>query len=172
MQNTTTTVRKWSDLKGLAAVAIDSGKKEGTIDDFYFDPQTNRVQAFLIKTGLFSHHVLMSSTITAVGIDALTFADASLLIKAESNPELAALPFGSVLLSYRVLSEGGDLVGTIGNIYMNTTLPTQLSVSAFELAGGLREHISGQYPNFSSSHVLRYGQDVIVIPDDIARKLK
>lgn len=171
MQNTTAT-RRWSDLKGLAAVAIDTGMKMGSLEDFYFDPQQHSIYALQIKTSLFGHRALPASAINAIGADAITFTNENQLIKANSDDIIAKLPLGSTMLSYHVLSEGGTIIGTIGNIILDVTTPTLMKVVSFELAAGMRARISGHYPTFDALHVVRYGQDVIVIPDAIAVTLQ
>ncbi len=163
--------RKWLDLQGLAVVTIDVGKKVGTLDDFYFDPETNIVPAISIKTGLFGHRALMSGEIKSIGIDAITFSGEDMLIEGNGSDQLRTLPMGRTLLSYRVLSEGGTVVGSIGNIFLDTSNPTTIRVTAFELSGGIKNRISGRYPTFSSSRIARYGQDVLVIPDAVAQSL-
>jgi len=171
MQNTTTT-RKWSDLKGLAVIAIDTGIKAGSLEDFFFDPQHNSVYALQVKVGLFSHLALPTSDINAIGVDAVTFTTEGQLIKANSDEIIAKMPLGSTVLSYRVLSEGGTVIGKVGNIILDVSVPTALKVVAFELAAGLRARISKHYPTFEASQVGRYGGDVIVIPDAIAAALQ
>jgi uncharacterized protein YrrD len=171
MQNTTAT-RRWSDIKGLAVVAIDTGVKAGSLEDFYFDPQHNSVYALLIKTSLFGHRALPTSVINAIGVNAVTFASAEQLIKENSDEIIAKMPLGSTILSYRVLSEGGEVIGTIGNIILDISTPTALKVVSFELAAGIRARISGHYPSFDANQVGRYGGDVIVIPDAIAATLR
>lgn len=164
-------VRKWSDLQGMAAVAINTGKKVGTVDDFYFDPAHGTVYALNIKTGVFGHRALLANTISATGQDAITFQSEEVLLEEKSDDQLKTLPLGKSLLTYKVLSEGGTVIGTIGNILIDIGTPGTLRVAAFELAGGLRERLSGHYPTFSSSAVIRYGQDVMVIPDGTAQSL-
>lgn len=171
MQNSTST-RKWSDIQGMAAVAIDTGKKVGTIEDFYFDPQNGTLLGFLIKTGLLGHRVLKSNNINGIGIDAVTFANENALIKESAEKELSVTPLGKSLLAYRVLSEGGNVIGTIGNILLDLTTPSAIRIATFELAGGLREHLSKRYLSFDANQVTRYGHDVIVIPDTIAQSLQ
>src|SRR5579863_8091413 len=34
-------IKRWSDLTGIAIVALATGSKVGTLDDFYFDPSAN-----------------------------------------------------------------------------------------------------------------------------------
>lgn len=168
-------IKKWSDLKDLAVVAIANGSKVGTLEDFYFDPSVNpaanSIRGFRVKTGMFSHRALPSSVINAIGADAVTIDDEEMLRHEKDEAEFSTLPLGQSLLSYKVMSEGGTLIGTIGNMLLDITTPNALHIYAFELSGGLRSRISGHYSTFYAQQVVRYGQDVLVIPDAIGTEL-
>ena len=171
MQNNETG-KRWSELHNIAVVTIDSGKKVGTLEDFYFEPRTNSVYALYVKTGVFGHRALRATSLNAIGTDAITFADEeNNLIEEKADALLPTLPLGRALLTYKVLSEGGTVVGAVGNIVLDTSVPANLRVIAFELAGGIRNKLSGHYPTFSSTQVVRYGADVLVIPDSVALPL-
>jgi len=171
MQNTEATTR-WTTLRGIALVTINSGKKEGTLDDLYFDPQTTTIRALRVKTGMFSHRALLTSSINAIGTDAITFAKEEMLIEEKSDALLPNMPFGSELLNYKVLTEGGTVVGSISDIILDVSNPTQIRVTAYELPGNLFGRLGGHHPMFAANQVVRYGRDVIVIPDAIAESLK
>lgn len=164
-------VKKWSDIKGIAVVVIDNGSRVGAIDDFYFQPQNHGIQALQVKTGIFGHRVLPASNITAIGRDAVTIANESLLVHEQDKSELSLLPLGRSLLSYRILSEGGAVIGTVGDILIDVSTPTQLRVDAYELADTFKTRLTGQHIILSSSHVVRYGQDVIIVTNDVAEAL-
>lgn len=166
------TIRKWSELQGMAAVSIESGKKVGTVEDFYFDPNTNNIPALVIRTGLLSKQVLPTRSITAIGIDATTFANENVLIKDNEDKQLVSLLLGRSLLSYHVLSESGTVIGTIGNILLDTSPPTEPRIKYFELGGGLRSYISRKYPSFEAAQVIRHGRDVVVVPNAVAEDLQ
>jgi uncharacterized protein YrrD len=165
MQEMPPTTKKWSELQGLTAVSINNGKRAGTLEDFYFDIQNSDIRALFIKTGIVGHRALMTSSIAAIGQHALTFTDESFLIKESEDPDLPKMPLGRVLVSYRVLTEGGNVVGTIGNIILDTSIPTKLRIAEFELTGGLFSHLSGNFPTFKASEIIRYGHDVIIVSD-------
>ena len=168
-------IKKWSDLSGLAIVSIASGSKVGTLDDFYFDPSVNpaanSIRGLRVKTGMFSHRALPVSAINAIGQDAITIDNEELLIHEKDEADYATLPLGQSLLSYKVMSEGGTIIGTIGNVLLDVTTPKALHIYAFEMAGGLRSRISGHYSTFYAQQVIRYGQDVLIIPDAVATEL-
>ena len=164
-------VRKWSDIRGIAVVAIDNGSKVGSVEDFYFQPQNHGIQALQVKTGLFGRRILLSSGITALGRDAVTVANENLLVHEQDQSQLTQLPMGRSLLSYRILSENGAFIGTVGEILVDISTLAQLRVDAYELADTFKARLTGQHFIISSSHVVRYGQDVIVVTNDVAEAL-
>lgn len=168
-------IKKWSELKDLAVVAIANGSKIGTLDDFYFDPSTgataNTVRGFRVKTGMFSHRVLPDNAINAIGTDAVTTDDEEKLIHEKDEAEFSTLPLGQSLLNYKIMSESGTFIGTIGNVLLDVTTPAAIRIYAFELSGGLRNRFSGHYSTFYAQQVIRYGQDVLVIPDAVGTEL-
>lgn len=168
-------IKKWSDLKGMAVVAIDNGAKVGTLEDFYFDPSVNpaanTIRGFRVKIGMFSHRALPASSINAIGTDAVTIDNEDMLLHEKDEAEFATLPMGQSLLNYKVMSESGTFIGNIGNMLLDSTTPNALNIYAFELSGGLRSRISGHYSTFYALQVVRYGQDVLVIPDTVGTEL-
>src|SRR5947209_11092326 len=140
MQEMPPTTKKWSELQGLAVVSINNGKKAGVLEDFYFNIQNSEIRALLIKTGIVGHRALLASSIAAFGQQAVTFTDESFLIKEGDDPALPKMPLGRALVPYRVLTEGGNVVGTIGNIILDTSIPAKLKIAEFELTGGLFSH--------------------------------
>ncbi len=170
MQNSPS-LRKWTELKGLATVTLDDGKKAGTVENFFFDTQTNTVLAFIIKTGLFTHHAVMAGQLKSIGVDALTVPHENALVKEDVVNALATAPRGEDVLKYRVLSESGTVVGTIGNMVLDVSNPASVRIVSYELAAGIRSRLSGHYPSFDANRIKSYGHDVIVIPDNVASPL-
>lgn len=169
-------LRKWAELQGLAVVAIDTGKKIGTLDDFYFDssasPTMSQVPAFRVKTGLLSARALSIAAINTIGADAVTTANEQALREEKDDAILPTLALGRNLLSYKVMSTSGTLVGTIGNVLLDTTTPSSaLHIAVFELSRSLREHLGGHHTTFRADQIAHYGQDVLVIPDEVANSL-
>ena len=164
------TIRKWTDIRGLAVVALDTGLKAGTVDDFYFETESNVVRGLRVKTGLSGYKALPTNVISAIGRDTITAANQEMVIEESHDGRIPTLPLGHSLLSCRVMSESGDLLGTVGNIILSTYPPIALRVAGFELAAGPGERIT-HHRTFSAQEVIHYGQDVIVILDQVARQL-
>jgi uncharacterized protein YrrD len=165
------TIRKWSDLAGLAAITLDSGKKVGVLEDFLLEVENNTVVGLLIRTGVFGHRVLPVSAVNGTGADAITFTSEEQLIKENETPEAANLVQGKLLLAYRVLSESGTVIGEINNILLDVTTPAAIKIDSYQLAGGLRERFMGHHQTFAASEVLRYGKDVVIVSDATAQTL-
>jgi uncharacterized protein YrrD len=163
---------KWSELRGIAIVSLSDGKKIGTVDDFYFDPASQRILALRVKTGLLGHRIFSAASINTIGRDAITTPNEETLQHESDSPQLTGSISGENLTSYRVMSENGTVVGKIGNLFLTWTEPTAPMLFMLELSGGLLEGLTGKHQDFPASQVLRYGTDVIVIPDNVGQQLQ
>lgn len=160
-----TGVRRWSQLRGLDVMIPSEGKKAGTIDDFYFDAESSEVYALRIKVGLGGYQALTSNAISTIGPDAITIDNPYMLIDERHDGRLPVLQLGNTLPSYKVVSESGTSIGTIGNILLAVDPPIALRITGFELAGGRRNS------TFSAHEITSYGHDVITILDQVAKQL-
>lgn len=160
-------LRKWSDLYGLPVVT--GGKRVGTVDDFYLEPETNAVRAFRINIGIYGYRSLQASAISTIEQQAITIANEYMLAEERTDGRLPALLVGKSLLSYKVVSEGGTVIGKVGNVLIDTSVPVALRVVAFELGGESRGR--SRQRTFPASEVTRYEQDAVIIFDKAARRL-
>ncbi len=159
-------LRKWSELGGIAVTIPSEGKQAGTVDDFYFEPETNAVRGLRINIGILGYRALQTNTISTIERYAVTIPNENVLILERDDRRLPELLLGHSLLSYKVMSERGTVVGTVGNILLDTSRPRALRVAAFELAGDR----SGQ--RFSAHQVTHYERDAVVILDKVAKALR
>ena len=126
-------IRAWSDLYGLTVVT--AGKRLGTVENFYFEPETNAVRALRINTGILGYRELLASAIKAIELNTITIANEYMLVEEKTDGRLPAAISGQSLLSYKVMSEKGKLVGKVSNVLIDTSTPMTLRVVAFELGG-------------------------------------
>lgn len=164
--------RKWSSLRGLAVVTLGNGTKVGTVENFYFEPQGSEIRAFRVKTGMMHYKMLASGVINGIGEHALTIQDEDLLRDERDQPGLDNLLPGQTLMSYRVMSTSGNIVGTIGEILLDVSTPLEMHIDSYELSRNLLQHFGQQAHVFSSNQVSSYGTDVVVIPEQVALSLK
>jgi uncharacterized protein YrrD len=155
-------IRNWFELRGLPVTIPGEGRSVGTVDDFYFQADTNAIYALRIKTGLSGFKALATSAIRTIEPGAVTVASEQMLIDESNGGDLTELPLGNNLLTYRVLSESGNPVGSIENILLATYPPVALRIAAFQLAGG---------KIFSAKEVTSYSRGEIFILDKVAKSL-
>lgn len=155
-------LRSWLDLRGLPVTLPKQGRQVGTVEDFYFDPESNAVYALRVKLPLTGYVALLSSVIDGIKQDAVTIANEQRLSNERHDGRLPVLLLGQNLLSYNVISEDGNPVGRVADILLDTRRHRALAVVAYQLAGGR---------TFSSNEVTTYGQGVIVLLNQIAKKL-
>jgi len=160
-------MRKWTDLYGSAV--ITGGRRLGTVDDFYLEPETNAIRALRIKVGVPGYRELQASAIGSIEQNRITIANEHMLTEERTDGRLSALLLGSNVLKYNVVSEGGTVVGRVGNVLIDTSTPIALRVAAFELGEDSREP-SGRRP-FNANEVTAYERDAVVILDKAARRL-
>ncbi|HLH63565.1 MAG TPA: PRC-barrel domain-containing protein [Ktedonobacteraceae bacterium] len=164
--------RKWSDLRGIAVVSLANGAKIGSVDDFYFDPATSQVYAFKLKTGLFSRKILHVSDIQGIGQDAITCPDESAIQSESEESQLSSLPNGEALPTFRVMSASGTVVGSVGEVLLDTSNPTTVQITGVVLSGGLLQHLGVRSSTMIKAQDIHYGQHVLVIPDAVAQTLQ
>jgi sporulation protein YlmC with PRC-barrel domain len=107
-------------VKGTAVVDLADGKKLGTIDHVYLDPEKKRIIGFSFHSGgLFgkTSGVVDMADVHGIGPDAVTIDDASairsgVVIEARTSP-LVDL---DDLLKRKVITENGTFVGRVASI--------------------------------------------------------
>ena len=162
-------MRKWTELYGLAVVT--GGKKVGTVEDFYVEPETNAVRALRIKVGVLGYRELQASAISSIEKDKITIVNEQMLAEERTDGRLPALLVGSNLLAYKVVSEKGAPVGKVSNVFIDTSTPRTLRVAAFELGSDSRERFGQRHPIFNANEVTAYERDTIFMLDKAARRL-
>jgi sporulation protein YlmC with PRC-barrel domain len=160
-------MRRWTDLYGSAVVT--GGRRLGTVDDFYLEPETNAIRALRIKIGIPGYRELQASAIGSIEQNGITIANEYMLTEERTDGRLSALLLGSNVLKYKVMSEAGTVVGRVGDVLIDTSTPIALRIAAFELGEDLRVR-SGRRP-FNANEVTAYERDAVVILDKAARRL-
>ena len=154
--------RNWFDLRGLPVNIQSEGRSVGTVDDFYYQADTNAIPALRIKSGLSGFKILAASAISTIDQKAITIANQEMLIDESNSGDITDFPRGNNLLGYSVLSESGTSLGTIESILLATYPPVALRISAFQLARG---------KIFSAMEVTKFGRSEIYILDKAAKRL-
>jgi len=155
-------IRNWFDLRGLPVNIHSEGRSVGTVDDYFYQADTNAISALRIKTSLSGFKVLAASAISSIDQKAVTIANQEMLIDESNSGDITELPLGNNLLGYSVLSESGTSLGTIEGVLLATYPPIALRISAFQLARG---------KTFSAMEVTKFGRSELYMLDKAAKRL-
>jgi sporulation protein YlmC with PRC-barrel domain len=123
----------WTDLIGRPVHVASQGRQAGTVEDFYFESETQSIHALRVKTTLYGRRVLLSSAIAAIDRSGVTIANENMLIDQSNAGHLSQLPLGSQLLGSQVVDEKGRDFGVVSNLVLGVYPPVALRVSSFEV---------------------------------------
>lgn len=160
-------MRKARELVGLPVVDLTGGEQLGEVRDVLF-AATGRFHSLLLERGglLFAAKVLPKTSIHKIGQDAVTTdARSSIEVLREEMQSLSSLLEGTHahFVGKDVLTEAGDLLGTVEDVYLDDNLNT---IVGYEISEGflvdLKEgrKVMRARPNFM------IGQDAVLVPDD------
>jgi sporulation protein YlmC with PRC-barrel domain len=159
------TIRKWSELRKLQVFIPGEGKNVGTVEDLYFKAGTDAVYALQVGTRVEGEWALPVTGISEIGSNRVSIKNEQMLTRA-----LPPLPQAQNLIGKKVVSEDGNEVGTVGEIYLVTDNPVVLRITGIELASS-SGHRSGRARAFNESEIVGYTEDSVVIYDRAARRL-
>ncbi|HLV99840.1 MAG TPA: PRC-barrel domain-containing protein [Ktedonobacterales bacterium] len=150
----------FSRLRGHPLIDILTGKTVGTVDDVLLDQQRRAIQAFLTKGSLFHKSSLVPARQANIGADAVTFQPGALA--GQDTSWLEALPKASQIIGMRVLSNSGQLLGSVEELRIDPEGP---SLAALELAPehtGIPHRLGGARRLLTVNSVISYGPDTII----------
>ncbi|MDQ2805343.1 MAG: PRC-barrel domain-containing protein [Chloroflexota bacterium] len=160
---------KASSLKGRAVVSVDDAEKLGSIADVFFDLASGQVVAFHISPGLIGGlKTLLAPNISNIGADAITIKD-KVALQNQAGPNYQTAIGLSQLQGMKVVSDQGTLLGTLGDVLMD---PLTLRIDCYEMSGSVWEHIRNKERTFAQVPGLRFGKDLIIVPDAVAAELE
>jgi sporulation protein YlmC with PRC-barrel domain len=156
-------IKKWSQLQNIKVRVPSAGKTVGTVEDFYFKSESTGVDALLVRTRLGDAYTLPIIKIHQIESDEVTIDNEQMLSRRPSP-----YPLGSSLIGNKVQDEKGNDIGTIGEIFLNVEPVVATRVAGFELNGNGRS----RGKTFSSDAIVRYEDNLFILQDQFARKLK
>ncbi len=105
---------QWSQLKGRKVVSTATADKVGKVNGFVLDPATRSVVALVLKKTE-SGSVVRWSDLVAVGSDAVTVADAAVIVEPDQALEALSGKRGTVLKKV-VLDDDGRAIGKVTDL--------------------------------------------------------
>ena len=161
------------ELKGRAVLALSNAEKIGRVEDVLFDAQLRRVLGFRVeRAGLFGKaQALLRGSVTAVGGDALTVQTPDAINDEARFAELASASTLSQVQRTKVVTVGGELLGTVAHLEIDDDART---VTGYALASSLVDRVlRHDAESVSPDEVIRLGEGgTMVVPDAVATRLQ
>ena len=128
------------ELKGRAVLALSNAEKLGQVEDVLFDAQFRQVLGIRVRRGgLFSKaRAFLRDSVTSIGADAVTVPSPDVINDEARFPELAHASTLSQVERTRVVTEHGDLLGTIAHLEVDDDAR---QVTAYLLSSSLRDRV-------------------------------
>lgn len=163
---------KANDLVGRAVLTLSDAARVGRVDGVLFDTELHHVLGFRVKTGRFSAmEAVARADVTGVGRDALTVASAADVNQLERVASLASSKALTDVVGTKVVSEGGDAVGTVATVELDDEAR---AVTGFVLSAAWWDNVRGHGPPvISAQRVVRLGDGgIMIVPNAVADSLR
>lgn len=161
------------ELKGRAVVALSTAEKIGHVDDVLFDAEFRQVLGFRVKKGglLSQTEVLQRDSIEAIGTAAVTVPSPDVLNDQERFATLAHASTLGQVQGTKVVTEGGELLGTIAHLEIDADART---VTAYALASTMLERVLRHAEALvQANEVIRLGEGgIMVVADAVGARLQ
>ncbi len=160
---------KATQLLGMPVVSIAGAEKLGDVQDLVLNPDAQHVVAVRIK--LLPEGVVktVSAIDARVGHDAVTIKD-SRSVTQEELAEAEGTVDLSRLLGVRVLSHGGNLLGNIEEVEIDTNLV----ITGYQVGTNALSDLFGGRKSLPAVEGMHFVKDILMVPDvgDAAPELK
>ena len=166
-----------TELGGKAVVDVDAAEKLGKVDRVVLDPDARRIAGFVVVKGSSllgtgEHLVLPASSVHAIGPDAITVHHRQGTGADAAPADLKHLPRVSDMVGRNVVSDQGQLLGTVDDVLIDETNGRIIgyALSEGDLDDKLKHMLSkrgeGKRGGFLRADAdLRAGKDLIVAPE-------
>lgn len=162
-----------SELKGRGVIVLSNAEKIGQVDDVLFDALFRQVLGFRVKKGglLGKTEALPRDSVAAIGADALTVPSPDVVNDEKRFAQLVGSASLSQVTGTKVVTEGGQLLGTIAQLEIDDEART---VTSYVLSASLVERVMGhQEEVVQAGEVLRLGEGgIMVVADAVGTRLQ
>jgi len=154
-------VERFSDVSGLHVVCIDSEEKAGTVETIVCDDKDG-VLGFLVNSGKLANKYgfIFIEDVIDVGKNEITIPDGKSILKKRSEVKDYRKNRGWAWLNKKVISEEGQLLGTIkdGAFDVNSG-----KISEVELSLGVMEDLRDGRRRFCIDRDTEFGEEFIIL---------
>jgi uncharacterized protein YrrD len=164
-------MRKGKNVVGQSVVSFDEGRKIESVKDLLIGEANDTIVALLVDEGgvMSSSRVVPIGAVQSFGRDAVVIKSAQFVTSASSDPEVKAIMNRKEqLLGKRVLTDTGDLMGSISDMYFEERTGR---IQGFEVSGGMLGDIARGTSYLAVDEIERLGPDVIFVRPETGEHL-
>jgi uncharacterized protein YrrD len=165
-------MRKGKHVVGQTVVTFEEGRKLDTVKDLLISDSNDSIVALLVDEGglLSSSRVVPFEGVKSFGRDAVVLHSAEVITSASDHPEVKQiLNRDEKLLGKRVLTDTGDQMGSISDMYFEDT---NGRIQGFEVSGGVLGDIARGTSHLAVDEIERIGPDVIFVRPETGEGLE
>ena len=165
-------MRKGKTVVGQSVISYAEGRRLDTVKDLLISQTNDAIVALLVDEGglLSGSRVVPIESVRNFGRDAVVVADAGSITTASADPEVKSiLNRNDKLLGKRVVSDMGDALGSISDMYFEEESGR---IQGFEVSGGVLGDIARGTSYLAVDEIERLGPDVIFVRPDTGENLQ
>ena len=158
---------KATQLRGMPVVSIAGAENLGEVQDLVLNPDAQHVVAVRIKLVPEGVVKTVSAREVRVGHDAVTIKDPRSVAEEELT-EVEGTVDLSKLLGARALSHGGNILGHVEDV----ELDSDLNITGYELGKGTLSDLFGGRKSLPATTGIHYVKDILMVPDEVVTELE
>lgn len=165
-------MRKGKNVVGQSVVSYNDGRKLESVKDVLLGETNTSIVALLVDEGglLSSSRVVPMEAVHSFGRDAVVITGSEAVVSASADPEVKAIVNrNDKLLGKRVMTNTGDLLGTISDMYFQERTG---QIAGFEVSGGILGDIARGTSYLALEEIENIGPDVIFVRPEVSDKLE
>ena len=154
---------RFSELKGKSVVSVTGARKLGKVEDALVRSVQDSIAALRVRTEQKGPgYVVADEHIRAIGRDAVTIDSQDSLRMPGEVPNLTGLMSLASIIDSRVVTEGGEVLGTITDVEFD---PTIRKVISLEYDGGLLGALLKRRHMLSPKEVISIGGGIVTVSE-------
>jgi uncharacterized protein YrrD len=158
---------KLSELKGRAVIGLTGAHKLGIVDDALVSSSYDRLETLRIRPeGGGPDYLVSMDHVRSIGADAVTVDSQDSVVRADRATDLSRLSSLEAVRNSRVVTEGGDLLGSISEIDF---APDTGHVEAFEYHSGLLGGVMGKHHTVRPEDIIGVGRNIVTVKNAVGQ---
>jgi uncharacterized protein YrrD len=156
-----------SRLRGMPLVDLATGRKLGTVEHVLLDVGYHSIAAFTVSGNMLRKGASYPASDATIGADAITLR----VRNAERDNSFDRLPTANGLISMRLLTETGRVVGQVVDMRVDPASHAVLGYEVRPVEAGLLSRLLRHEARVVPGAVIeRHGADALILPEVLARQ--